>query len=363
MKISVVAYEQPDPDGTAAGRALWTWCEGVLALGHELDAWSWYPQPPRRELPAWCRWQPLDDVPMARAHVRGMVTPRMESSRAGWAPAPGAVAVADDVPSFAAVARAEHSVVTVHYRAALDGLALHRTNLPALQTQRAERRAGRRAALVLAFSDRVAQRLGRRNKPTHFVPIAYPVPEQPLAFVEEPVAALIADWSWRPNHRALAWLLSAWPSVRDLTPGARLLVAGRHLDRARIGAMPGVEVLGEVGASRDVLAQAAVVAFPCPATSGPKVKVLEALAHGVAVVTTPAGVEGLVLQPGQGAVVAPRHDFAASLARTLGSPEYRRQLASSGYHAVVAHHSALPVARARLAALEATFAARVSSTV
>ncbi|HUI03954.1 MAG TPA: glycosyltransferase [Acidimicrobiales bacterium] len=360
MKVSVVAYEQPDPDGTAAGRALWTWCEGVLALGHELDAWSWYPEAPRRALPDWCRWRPLDAVPMARAHLRGLVTARMESSRAGWRPAPDAVAVADDVPSFAAVAGLERSAVTVHYRAALDGLALGRANLPALQTHRAERRAGRRAPLVLAFSDRVAGHLRRGGKPTQVVPIAYPVPPQPLPLVEEPVAALIADWSWLPNHRALAWLLSAWPAVREATPGARLLVAGRHLDRARIGTLAGVEVLGEVASGSDVLARAAVVAFPCPATSGPKVKVLEALAHGVPVVTTPAGVEGLVLRRGQGAEVAPRHDYAASLARTLRSPEYRRELAVAGYHAVCAHHRALPVARARLAALEAAFSPEVA---
>jgi len=361
MRISVVAYEQPDPEGTAAGRALWTWCEGVRALGHELDAWSWYPRPPVRPLPDWCRWQPLEPVARARGHLRGLMAPRTESARAGWEPAPDAVGVADDVPSFAAVSHLERSVVTVHYRAALDGAATVRTDLPALQTHRAERRAGRHAALVLAFSPRVGRHLPRRGRPTRFVPIAYPVPDEPLALVEEPVAALIADWSWPPNHRALKRLLAAWPTVTDAVPGARLLLAGRHLERARVGATPGVEVLGEVGASGDVLARAAVVAFPCPATSGPKVKVLEALAHGVPVVTTAAGVEGLVLQHGQGAVVAGDHDFAAALAATLLDPERRGALAASGRRAVAAHHGALPVARARLAALGASFDSEVTS--
>ncbi len=355
MKISVVAYEQPDPEGTAAGRALWAWCEGVLALGHELEAWSWYPAPPRRPLPAWCRWEPLVHGPRWRAHLRAVVRPRVESAGAGWTAPPEAVAVADDVPSFAAVMSSNRSVVTVHYRAALDARAVRHADLPGLQTERAERRGGRRAGLVLAYSDRVGRHLRRGRRPTQFVPIAYPVPPEPLPPVDEPVAALVADWSWRPNHRALEWLLAAWPEVRDGIPRARLLLAGRHLERARVGTLPGVELLGEVESSRDVLARAAVVAFPCPPTSGPKVKVLEALAHGRAVVTTSAGVEGLVLEPGEGAFVAERPMFGVALARLLASAEHRSQLAGAGYRAVAAHHGALPVAQARLDAFGSAF--------
>ena len=361
MKIAVVAYEQPDPEGTAAGRALWTWCEGMRSLGHDLEAWSWYPSTPPRALPAWCHWEPLRHGPRWSAHLRAIAAPRRESSRHGWGPPSDAVAVADDVPSFAAVAHASRSAVTVHYRAALDALAARHATAPAVQTHRAERRAGRRARLVLAYSPRVGRHLLRLGKPTRVVPIAYPVPPQPLPLVERPVAALVADWSWHPNRRALAWLLAVWPQVRETVPAARLVLAGRHLDLARVGTLEGVEVRGEVASSRDVLAEAAVVAFPCPATSGPKVKVLEAVAHGVPVVTTPAGAEGLLVRPGEGILLAERRDFAVSVARLLLSPEHRVALAEAGYRAA-GRHGAIPVAQARVSALVSAFGPAANSS-
>ncbi|HLI72334.1 MAG TPA: glycosyltransferase family 4 protein [Acidimicrobiales bacterium] len=354
MKVSVVAYEQPDPEGTAAGRALWAWCEGVIGLGHELEAWSWYPAPPKGPLPEWCRWQPLDHPPLWRGHLKALVHPRNESASPGWEAKPDAVAVADDVPSYAAVAHSERSVVTVHYRALPDARAVRRLGPPGIQTSRAERRAGRQAALVLAFSERVGRGLRRNGRPTRVVPIAYPAPPAALPLVEEPVAALIADWSWRPNNRALTSLLSAWPAVHDAVPGARLLLAGRHLRQA-VGTMPGVEVIGEVGSSIEVLGRAAVIAFPCPPTSGPKVKVLEAMAHGVPVVTTPAGVEGLVVEPGEGAMVASRAQFGAALIGMLLDPERRAAIGAAGRQAAVRHHDSEPVARARLAGFESAF--------
>lgn len=357
VKVSVVAFEQPLPEGTAAGRALWTWCSGVIELGHELEVWSWYPSPPPHPLPEWCRWHPLHDRPLWLAHLQGLVRPRHDSALAGWEPGDGAVAVADDVPSFAAVAPFDRSVVTIHFRALADARALGRLRPPQVQLARAERHGGRRAGLVLAFSPRVGRHLRR---PATFVPIAYPVPADPLPVVDEPVAALIADWSWPPNHRALGWLLEAWPEVRDAVPAARLLLAGRHLERASVGSMPGAEVLGTVASSLDVLGRAAVVAFPCPPTTGPKVKVLEALAHGVPVATTPAGVEGLVVERSD-VLVVERRGFAAGLAALLTAPERRAEMAAGGRRSASLHHGKLPVARARLEAFDAAFAAAALS--
>jgi glycosyltransferase involved in cell wall biosynthesis len=221
-----------------------------------------------------------------------------------------------------------------------------------LQDVRAERTLARRAGLVLAYSTRVARHLGDRAQ---VVPIAYPVPPEPLPVIEAPVAMLMADWLWPPNKMALDRLLGVWPQVKDLLPGATLLLAGRMLSRDAIGSVPGVKVLGSVGASVDVLSQAAVLAFPCPASSGPKVKVLEALAYGVPVVTTPPGVEGLVLGHQEGAVVAAPGDFARALADLLSSPERRALLAQSGRAAVLAHHSPVASAQARLDAFALAF--------
>jgi len=281
------------------------------------------------------------------------VRPRWDAARAGFNIQEGSVAIADDVPSFAALSEEPWRVVTLHYRALADALALKRLDPAWVQTARAERRAGRQAALVLAYSERVGAHLGWRARyaATKAVPIAIRIPPRAVPAVEEPVAGILADWSWMPNRVALDRILGIWPEVARRVPGARLLVAGRSLDPLRVGHMKGVELVGEVARSEDVLSRTALVAFPCPNTSGPKVKVLEAVASGVCVLTTPAGVEGLRLRDGEGVVTTGMASFPEMLASLLGNPERRADLARRGREAAMESHSPKAAAIARMEAL------------
>jgi glycosyltransferase involved in cell wall biosynthesis len=274
------------------------------------------------------------------------VRPRHGIRRARWRPPPDAIALAEDPVSYLAVDRADRSAVTFHYLTELDAPALRIPKPSDVQDWRAEHYGARRARLVFAFSDRVA-RIARGR--AHVVPIAYPVPDEVLPPYERPVALLFANWIWPPNSRALEWMLELWPDVRARVPGAELVLAGWGLDRMGVNAGPGVRVIGSVRRSVDALAQASVLAFPCPPTSGPKVKVIEALAHGVPVVTTEYGVEGIWLNRGEGAVVADRTGFAAALSATLADPERRYRLAATGRAAVAANHSGVAAAQHRVA--------------
>ena len=354
MDWSIVSRHLPEEDGTASGRALWALCRGLLADGHTVDVCSWWHRPPERDLPPWCRWQAPRPEPLARTKVRAVIRPRWDVARLGWRPRPGALAVADDSLSFPAVAGARPAVLTQHFLTTLDARAVGRRLPRDYQDIRAQARNARRADVVLAYSERVAGGLGR---PATVVPIAYEAAPEVPDPVDEPVAALIANWDWPPNRTALAWLLEAWPEVRGRVPAARLLLAGRGFERTGVGSIPGVETIGPVGCSTDVLARAAVLAFPCPASSGPKVKVLEALSLGRPVVTTPAGAEGIMAGTDGGIVVADRDRYAAALAAALADAERRRALGAAGQCTVSDHHAPVPAARARVAAVAAALGA------
>lgn len=360
VRISVAACELPHPEGTAAGRDLWAWCDGLLSLGHEVDAWVWYrsASSPKGPVPEWCRYEPFDPGSRWRSHARALLRPRQDAVRAGWSPAPDAVAVADHLWSFAAVAPFERSVATFHFRSLADAVATRRVVPADLQMARAERFAGRRAAVVLAYSDRVGRHL---RQPAHVVPIAYPPPPQPVEVADAPVAALLADWSWPPNRVALGRLLGDWAEVRRIVPSARLLLAGRHIERAGIGHVAGVETLGPIGSAADLLAQAGVIAFPCPPSSGPKLKVLEAMAYGLPVVTSRWGAEGVLGPPGSGPVVAGRRTFAATLAALLLDHRRRRDLGAAGRAAACTHHSPEAAALARVTVFTEAFATGTAS--
>ena len=347
MHFSVAAWHQPVTEGTATGRILRALCDGLLADGHTLDVWAWGEDEPVGDLPDWCTWRPVPKRAMWRMHLRAIARPRSEITRDGWRPRPGAVALADDPVSYAAVDGSPHSVAVFHYAAALDGRALGLRGAHHLQDLRHDRRVARRARLLLAYSDRVAHVF--RQRPAA-VPVAFPVPPEPLPHVDAPVALLLANWSWAPNRIALEWLLDAWPSVRDRVPDARLVLAGRG--DPSVGALAGVRVIGAVEHSADVLADAAVLAFPCPPTSGPKIKVLEALAAGLPVVTTEAGVEGLAV-PRDAVAVADRGGFADALVAALADPAGRAARAERARAAVAAAHAPLVAARRRVEVIRA----------
>ena len=129
-------------------------------------------------------------------------------------------------------------------------------------------------------------------------------------------------------------------------PTARLLIAGRGLTTTDVP--DGVELVGEVATPSDVLRRAAVLAFPCPPTSGPKMKVLDALAWGLPVVTTAAGVEGIQVA-GDTVAVTDDAGFAGVLSDVLDDPGRRAEMAAAGRAAVLAHHTPEQAATARLA--------------
>lgn len=354
MRIDVVSRHLPDPAGTAAGRALHALGEGLVGEGHDLAVWSWWYDAPEQDLPAWCRWAPLPDEPAHRTRRRALVRPRSDVERAGWEPRPDAdVVVADDPVSFAAVASHRSSILTVHHSTWLDALALHDPAPRVLQDVRAERSFARTASGVVAYSVRVAGALGRRAVPA---PIGCPVPGEGAVLppVDQPVAACVADWTWPPNARAAGLLLATWPLVRIEVPDAWLVLAGRGSEAYDCRSM-GVEGRGRVPDATEVLAEAALLAFPCPTTSGPKVKVLEAMALGRAVVTTTAGVEGVAGVDGvPGAPVAVASadpdDFAATIVAVLRDPDRRARMATEGRRLVLGAHAPVPCARARVAA-------------
>lgn len=340
MRLLLVSEHCPELEGTASGRLLRAAGDGLAAAGHQVRAVCWTEREPREDLPAWARWQPVARPDGWRDHAYAVLRPRWASS-ALRLDDDADLSVAEDPLSWAAVDGHRRTSAVLHFSCLADAQALGRVTPQALQGHRSDRRAARRAGVPLAYSQRVARAVGRGT----WLPAAVPLPGSPVAPRHEPRALLLAGWDWPPNAAALRSLLQQWSAVRDRVPGAELLLAGRGCPDVRAA---GVTVLGEVPRAHDAFAEAAVLAFPCPPTSGPKTKVLEALAAGLPVVTTPAGAEGLAAQ--DGCVVASEPGFAGALADLLADPGRRAGLAVAGRALVEERHSPQAAAAARLAA-------------
>ncbi len=122
-----------------------------------------------------------------------------------------------------------------------------------------------------------------------------------------PVILYLGTLSWQPNMQGLrGFVRDAFPLVRKRLPEARLVVGGRGApaDLSRLARrVAGVELIGAFDDSETLYRRARAFVEVARGGSGTRVKLLNALARGLPVVTTPDGAEGLDIRPGEHVLV------------------------------------------------------------
>jgi glycosyltransferase involved in cell wall biosynthesis len=144
--------------------------------------------------------------------------------------------------------------------------------------------------------------------------------------------AFIGNFAHAPNRDALDWLLTdIWPKVRARVPDAELRIAGPHIpDHAKSDIQKGINVVGFVDDIDDFYANAAAALVPYRFGGGVKIKALEAMAIGCAVVATTVGAEGLKIEKNKHVLIANEpEEFAAAISSLLASEEQRLLLATA----------------------------------
>lgn len=141
----------------------------------------------------------------------------------------------------------------------------------------------------------------------------------------EPMSILfLGSFRHLPNQEALRWFVDhVFPKVRAQEPNARLIVIGS--DPPPKHSLPdaeAIELIGFVEDVREPLGKYAVFVCPILSGSGVRVKLLEAFAAGIPVVSTRLGAEGLASNDGEICALADDPDeFAAHVVELLGNPE------------------------------------------
>lgn len=164
---------------------------------------------------------------------------------------------------------------------------------------------------------------------------------QPADRPREPERLLfLGSLDWRPNLDAVRLLLERiFPAVRAAEPAARLSIVGRNapgwlVEQSR--RQPGVELAVNVPDVRPYLAQAGMLAVPLRIGGGSRLKILEALACGLPVVSTRIGAEGLELEPGRHLVVTDQvEEMTPALVQQIREPAPGLALAEAGRQRVL----------------------------
>jgi glycosyltransferase involved in cell wall biosynthesis len=146
-----------------------------------------------------------------------------------------------------------------------------------------------------------------------------------------PQLLFVGNFIHAPNVDAATRLIGQiFPAVRKHYPEAKLLIVGDH-PTVQLQQMAGdnVVITGCVPDVTTYLDDAAVVVVPLRLGGGIRVKVLEAMASGKAVLASPLAVEGLDLSPGEHVMVAETDEqFSAGIIELLSNPPSRSALAS-----------------------------------
>jgi glycosyltransferase involved in cell wall biosynthesis len=166
----------------------------------------------------------------------------------------------------------------------------------------------------------------------HFLPGEIRPQPRNLIFVGSPTHA--------PNLDAACWLLSEiWPELRRRRPDLRLTLVNLDHPQVRKLQQPGVEISGRLPDLRSVYQQADIAIVPLRAGSGTRLKILEAFAAGLPVVSTPLGHEGLEVIPGRHLLSAAGGPaFVQAIEALLDDAELRRNLAATARGLVVSHY-------------------------
>jgi glycosyltransferase involved in cell wall biosynthesis len=144
---------------------------------------------------------------------------------------------------------------------------------------------------------------------------------------------------WRPNLDATGLLLhKILPAVRAAEPEAKLLIVGRNPPsslRQQVAGMANVELHADVPDVRPFLANCGVLTVPLRIGGGSRLKILEALASGLPVVSSRVGAEGLELKAGEHFIHAEEDEMAEALVQAIRQPERGLTLAANGRQVVL----------------------------
>lgn len=341
MKIALVLLESPVPFGNAASRWFYVLYRGLVERGHRVTALAACSKPAELE-------QARDLFPSPRYDFRPFAFPIRTGLGAKWetfrkpysymfgpdfrGELDRVLAGGYDVLHLEQLAsgwvglhRTRKAVLNVHFLSSIDLAETEPSRFRWWQIRMMERRLLRAYPRITTLSTRLAEAV-RAIAPRSTVdvvplgidPANYPyIPDDRRS--REPIVSLIGSMNWHPTRSAAVRLLTRlWPGIRSKVPSARLQIVGweaRSALREHLN-VPGVAIEENVPDSRPYFERTGVLLYAPGRGSGTKVKLQEAFAYGVPVVTTAEGVEGIPAVDGVHADIC--EDDGGLIDRTVG---------------------------------------------
>ncbi|CAN5847007.1 hypothetical protein BH23PLA1_BH23PLA1_16390 [soil metagenome] len=340
LRIVLVMNEPPLPFGDAAARWYYVLFRGLVERGHRVSAFAAFGDPARAEQAAQLFPAPDYDLRLFPHRNRSGWKEKLETLRRPYSytfDLPFRQDLAEELArgfdllhleslwsGWVGREHAEKALLTIQFLYSIDladaPVKTWRDRFLRFLTYRAERELLRQFPQISSLATRLNEAVRRLTPEArqHLVPLAldlglYPFEPKGENRAEAPVVGLIGSFGWYPSFSAAERLITRlWPEIKRRVPTARLQIVGRSARKALGGLVSGLGP--EVILAEDVpdifpyFRALDVMLYTPIRGSGMKVKVMEAFALGVPVVTTAEGVEGLEAEDGVHAGISEEDD-------------------------------------------------------
>lgn len=226
--------------------------------------------------------------------------------------------------------------------------------------QRLERRTGAWADVTIVCSDVDRARLAQlRGDGTGIsvVPNSYPTPppSKRLGGTCGGPITMVGNFDYEPNADAAHFLAGQiLPLAQARDPRVRFQLVGRHQSGSLedLVGTPGLDVVGEVPDIAPYLQQSSLAVVPLRIGGGTRIKILEAMAWGVPVVSSRIGYEGLDVEDVVVTAESPQ-DFAVACTDLYDDEQARRALSRTARGRYLEYYTPLAAAEAIAVVIEA----------
>ncbi|MFA5972852.1 MAG: glycosyltransferase family 4 protein [Lentimicrobiaceae bacterium] len=198
---------------------------------------------------------------------------------------------------------------------------------------------------IVAITPVDARNFDRLSHSTNIISIPFGInlntmkenPIQPA----EPSLFHIGTMNWFPNEEGIKWLMSAvWPQVSQLLPDIELHLAGRYMPEWMLKlSVPRVTIDGEVPDVWEYMQRFSIMVVPLFSGSGIRIKIVEAMAAGKAIITTAIGAEGINYENGQHLIIAKdAKSFADAIVKVSNNRTLRDSLGKNAQMLITKEH-------------------------
>jgi glycosyltransferase involved in cell wall biosynthesis len=148
--------------------------------------------------------------------------------------------------------------------------------------------------------------------------------------LEHPSLFHIGSLEWAPNQEGLVWFLAnCWAEIHQKYPSLRFYIAGRNapLWLQNKFSLPNVIFEGEVADAYQFINSKSIMLVPLFSGSGMRIKIIEGMALGKSIVTTPIGAEGIGVSANENIVIAENAaEFVSKISQLVEDQDFYERI-------------------------------------